>query len=290
MAERIDEMEGLVKRKGMDFIGVRAEEVFDDALAERFGGTRRAGGLAVDLAHSGRSWPCNWYISPKLMVDLQFSRPSSSNPPDNLSKLQALLASLPAASRPALLSNVLNAILNLAARTLPNVSHMLIGETSTREAQRVISGAAAGRGWSVPLELQPALLLMNEDEKVFRLKPMKELAVKEVAIYCHLKGIRTTNERRWAGDRDVAKGKGKAPSLEMLTERMYTKRCNLAKSRTDSIDFIAGLSVTHPSTVSTIIKTGDKLVFPGEVTGEACPMCQLYISSPQLMGIIRTDI
>lgn len=38
--------------------------------------------------------------------------------------------------------------------------------------------------------------------------------------------------------------------------------------------------MTHPSTVSTIIKTGDKLVFPGEVMGETCPMCQLYVYSP----------
>ena len=35
--------------------------------------------------------------------------------------------------------------------------------------------------------------------------------------------------------------------------------------------------MTHPSTVSTIIKTGDKLVFPGDPSGEACPMCQLYV-------------
>lgn len=152
-----------------------------------------------------------------LMIDLQFTQPSSSTPTSHLDKLKALLSSLPAASRPAVLSNILSAILNLAARTLPNVSHILIGETSTREAQRVISGAAGGRGWSIPLELQPAL--PAGDREVFRLKPMKELAVKEVAIYCHLKGVKTINERKWAGDREAGKGKGKAPSLEMLTER-----------------------------------------------------------------------
>ena len=219
MQDKRDDMEKRVKREGLAFIGVRAEEVFDDALAEKFGGSRHRGGLAVDLAHAGEHYPAKGLLG-KLIVDLQFARPSSSTPTDNLTKLRTLLASLPAASRPAILSNILHAILNLAARTLPNVSHLLIGETSTREAQRVISGAAAGRGWSIPLELQPALLMHESDDTLYRLKPIKELAVKEVAIYCHLKGIESMNERRWAGDREVGKGKGKAPSLEMLTERM----------------------------------------------------------------------
>lgn len=39
--------------------------------------------------------------------------------------------------------------------------------------------------------------------------------------------------------------------------------------------FIAGLNVTHPSTVTTINKTGDKLCFVGETDGPLCPVCQL---------------
>jgi hypothetical protein len=72
------------------------------------------------------------------------------------------------------------------------------------------------------------------DDKLYRLKPIKELAVKEVAIYCHLKGIESMNERRWAGDREAGKGKGKAPSLEMLTERM-SKLCTELKGQTLSL-------------------------------------------------------
>lgn len=55
MADRREEMERMVKRKGLDFVAVRAEEVFDDALPMRFGGERQVGGLAVDLAHAGES-------------------------------------------------------------------------------------------------------------------------------------------------------------------------------------------------------------------------------------------
>jgi cytoplasmic tRNA 2-thiolation protein 2 len=41
--------------------------------------------------------------------------------------------------------------------------------------------------------------------------------------------------------------------------------------------FIAGLNVSHPSTVSTINKTGDKLVFAGgeEISSGLCPLCQM---------------
>lgn len=39
---------------------------------------------------------------------------------------------------------------------------------------------------------------------------------------------------------------------------------------------MAGLSVTHPSTVSTINRTGDKLVFAGKAEDNTlCPACQL---------------
>ena len=44
------------------------------------------------------------------------------------------------------------------------------------------------------------------------------------------------------------------------------------------IDFIAGLGVTHPSTVSTINKTGEKLVFPGDALKDLCPVCQQSVS------------
>jgi cytoplasmic tRNA 2-thiolation protein 2 len=44
----------------------------------------------------------------------------------------------------------------------------------------------------------------------------------------------------------------------------------------DNVEFIAALNVTHPATVSTITRTGDKLVFPGgSVRDKLCPLCQM---------------
>jgi len=83
------------------------------------------------------------------------------------------------------------------------------------------------------------------------------------------------NSRGWGsvkgkddGKRD-ARGKGGVASLEMLTERKSTIGAKLIGA-----EFIAGLSVTHPSTVSTINRTGEKLVFPGDADKTLCPVCE----------------
>lgn len=136
--------------------------------------------------------------------------------------MRNLLSSVPAASRPSILQHVLNHLLSLAA-SQPGISHLLLGETSTREAQRVISGTAAGRGWALPLELSLAAPVAAES-KVIRIKPMKDIALKEAAIYCHLQRLPTVNSRQWADGRSSGVGIGGrvkgAMSLEMLTERM----------------------------------------------------------------------
>lgn len=88
---------------------------------------------------------------------------------------------------------------------------------------------------------------------------MKDVTVKEAVYYAHISGFPSYNYRFWdtfqansgshskplsvAGE---ARGKGSIRSLEQLTE-----------------EFIYGLEVDHPSTVSTISRTGGKLVFKG---------------------------
>lgn len=57
------------------------------------------------------------------------------------------------------------------------------------------------------------------------------------------------------------------------------------------------MSVSHPSTVSTINKTGDKLVFPGNTATAAadhlCPLCQMsarFVSLPACVHLyVRAD-
>jgi cytoplasmic tRNA 2-thiolation protein 2 len=86
------------------------------------------------------------------------------------------------------------------------------------------------------------------------------------------------NWREWdrLGGEGKSSGKGNGSlSIEGLTERecgeMYVERTN------EGIGFIAGLNVTHPATVSTINKTGDKLVFAGgrDIREKLCPLCEM---------------
>jgi len=135
-----------------------------------------------------------------------------------------LINSLPSHARPAILSSILHHLLTLTAQTLPNISHLLLGETSTRQAQRIISGTALGRGWTLPLELKGAVPLPNTGgEEILRISPMKEVSVKEAAILCHIRGLESWNWREWD---KLGESKTKASgnlSIEGLTERESDK-------------------------------------------------------------------
>jgi cytoplasmic tRNA 2-thiolation protein 2 len=209
---------------------------------------------------------------------------SSSSSLSPLESLRSILSSLPPPSRPSLLSRILDHLLALTANSLPNTSHLFLGETSSRQAERIISGTALGRGWALPLELAASYKLPTFEagaDQIMQLKPLKDITIREAAIWCHNARLPTMNSRGWGGvkakddgKRD-ARGKGGVASLEMLTER---------ESNTVGVwlilEFIAGLSVTHPSTVSTINRTGEKLVFPGDADKTLCPVCEQYVSLP----------
>lgn len=91
-----------------------------------------------------------------------------------------------------------------------------------------------------PADLSAATQPKNEDEnavggikrRIVRIKPMRDVMVKEAAYHCHTRGIETYNFRGWdtfegsaqvnGGARKVvvgeARGKGGVRSLEKLTE------------------------------------------------------------------------
>jgi cytoplasmic tRNA 2-thiolation protein 2 len=124
-----------------------------------------------------------------------------------------------------------------------------------------------------------------------QLKPLKDITIREAAIWCHNARLPTMNSRGWGGvkgkddgKRD-ARGKGGVASLEMLTERKRSKVGVWLIS-----EFIAGLSVTHPSTVSTINRTGEKLVFPGDADKTLCPVCEQYVSGLTASHLAVSDI
>ena len=209
-------LRAIAEQRGLGFVGLRAEDVYVAGLAERLGGSKVETSLMeVDLRSRGTL--CTAILCPKLTeitLDLPLRASSSSDAP--LESLRKLVSSLPAASRPVLFSNILTSLLHIAARCIPNISHLLLGETSTRQAQRIISGTALGRGWSLPLELASDLNLNG----IMRLQPMKDLTVKDATYFCWLNRLDSRNYRSWSarGGSTGSRGKG-ATSLEGLTER-----------------------------------------------------------------------
>ncbi|OXG21006.1 cytoplasmic tRNA 2-thiolation protein 2 [Cryptococcus neoformans Tu401-1] len=290
------------RENGLGWVGLRAEDVFDKGLRNRL---RAVAGMPVqdDKEETAAHWAVDLKDHALPLLPLSSPSSSSSSPTTTLTHLRNLLTSLPPSSRPQLLSHILSSLLTTVAHTLPHISHVLMGETSTRQAERLISGTALGRGWQLPLELaavraEPALPSLGhlissaeaeaeakaegEKRKIIGftwLKPMSDLTAKEAAIYCHLRSLSsfTYNARHWdsAGPPPAAgKMKGGVKSLEMLTE-----------------NFIAGLGASHPATVSTINRTGGKLVFPGkEEDRPYCPVCQMPVDPSALEWKSRTAL
>ncbi|ORX34106.1 hypothetical protein BD324DRAFT_594457 [Kockovaella imperatae] len=240
--DRTEWLQGVAAARGLKFIAVKAEDVFDVGLAARLG-LQKASERPMPVLEVG-------------IHDAGMSLKATTSSETPLQSLKRMLATLSPASRPAFLCNVLDAILEQVARGLPDVSHLLLGETSTRQAQRIISGTALGRGWSLPLELASSC----KSEGYYQVRAMKDISIKEASMYCWVNRRAMQNHRKWtAGDlHSGSRGKG-STSLEGLTE-----------------DFIAGLSVTHPATVSTITRTGEKLMFAGgDDRDSICPLCRL---------------
>ncbi|WVW80374.1 hypothetical protein I302_102355 [Kwoniella bestiolae CBS 10118] len=282
--DRSEELKKWVEGKGngLVWVGLKAEDVYDGGLRKKIRGIvglpkeaegeeRVDGdGVAVDLKNP----------------DLPLFPSSSSSSSTPIDQLRSILSALPAASRPSFLSSILDSLITTTSQIIPDTKHILLAETSTRQAQRLIAGTALGKGYTLPLDLSvinKSSLSITDGSKrdIVRLKPMKDISFKEVAIYTHLRGLNglVRNARNWdnagpQGRKGDSRGKGNTRSLESLTEQ-----------------FIASLAVTHPATVSTINRTGDKLRFTGVKEDEVtCPVCQLPVDPNALEWKSRTAL
>jgi cytoplasmic tRNA 2-thiolation protein 2 len=150
-------------------------------------------------------------------------------------------------ARQELLLHLRRAVLLRAAREL-GCAKVLTGETGTVLAVELLAGVAGGAGAGLAHRVG---WRDGRDGEVALLRPLRELSVKEAALYGHLQGLR-------AGGGGPAWARGQDPfySLRSLTEQ-----------------FLVGLQLSFPATVPTVGRTGDKLS-PGGAEGEGCALCQ----------------
>ncbi|CAO3648699.1 unnamed protein product [Cunninghamella echinulata] len=135
--------------------------------------------------------------------------------------------------------------------------YIFMGDSSTRQAIKMISKISNGRGYSIPMDVGLEVDTCFKDVVVLR--PMKDMLAKEMGFYNRLHGL----------DHDVTApvnfGTYMAPksSIERLTE-----------------DFIVNLDRDFPSTVSTISRTASKLVPSSNVDySKACAICHMPYES-----------
>ncbi|GAB5591084.1 Cytoplasmic tRNA 2-thiolation protein 2 [Umbelopsis nana] len=133
---------------------------------------------------------------------------------------------------------------------------IFLGESSTRQAIKMIAMTSKGRGYSAALDVGTENAITYKGLAVVR--PMKDMLAKEIAVYNRNHNIDkfvipTTN---WS-TKTAAKS-----SIERLTE-----------------EFIAGLDRDFPSTVSTVSRTASKLTVSKDldVTNKCaiCLICQV---------------
>ncbi|XP_071487558.1 cytoplasmic tRNA 2-thiolation protein 2-like [Diadema antillarum] len=129
------------------------------------------------------------------------------------------------------------------------LTKIMLADNGTRLASRVLAGMAQGRGVTVPLEV--GFADDRESDGVF-VRPLREFPSREVTMYNHFSGVES-----------------------VCVPTLTTKAGQYASINALTDDFINGLQVSFPSTVSTVFRTGEKLCSVAPSGGETdCVMCK----------------
>ncbi|XP_067937418.1 cytoplasmic tRNA 2-thiolation protein 2-A-like isoform X1 [Watersipora subatra] len=156
-------------------------------------------------------------------------------------------------------------------------SKVIVADTSSRLSIAFLSNMAMGKGAHISYDTS---LLDDRDSSVYIMRPLKDFTDKEVAMYNRFNGI-TAVTRLSFTTKAVA-----GSSINKLTEA-----------------FITGLQDQFPSTVSTIMRTSEKLMNSKQATDgdgettciEACSVCKAPLDtrvpkSSALMSVSHADM
>ncbi|KAJ8041841.1 Cytoplasmic tRNA 2-thiolation protein 2-A [Holothuria leucospilota] len=135
---------------------------------------------------------------------------------------------------------------------------IMSGESGTRLATRILTDLSKGRGSSVSQDMS---FVDGRDKDVSILRPMREFNSKEIAMYNHQCGLQHVFVP------NISTKAGQFTSINALTE-----------------EFVNGLQTNFPSTVSTILKTGEKLTSQQDAanTSSVCLICQSLLDMSEL--------
>ncbi|KAI9141507.1 hypothetical protein BKA69DRAFT_1073807 [Paraphysoderma sedebokerense] len=175
----------------------------------------------------------------------------------NREKLQNLfLNSAKMSGKEDLLNHLKMKLLLLKAKSL-GCSRLMLGDSGTRLAIKIISETSKGRGYSLPVDIAGET---DWYQDVIVLRPMKDYILKELGIY------NTLN------------------NLETIHIPTFTTKTTKSKASIDHIteEFIMGLERDFSNTVSTVYRTASKLKPSRTIqnkSDQACSVCSGPIQS-----------
>lgn len=219
----------------------------------------------------------------------------STTSPDPLTSLRAYLTSLPTPTAITSTIQTLTRLLLLHSALQTNSSHLVLGTSLTSLAVSLISGVAQGAGFNIREETQedwtpdtvptadpthPQPTRKEKGKKATQgpgkravriVRPLRDIGMKECAAWAWWAGVPIVGKEKWGWA-------GAKPGIGTLTKSLLSvlPPC-LARLPTRDAAFIVGLEKDYPSTVSTIVRTCDKLAPKGEVSG-ACILCGRCVS------------
>ncbi|KAJ2460714.1 Cytoplasmic tRNA 2-thiolation protein 2 [Coemansia sp. RSA 2424] len=177
-------------------------------------------------------------------------------PMSSRERLRALFAGLGSATDREDMLDIIKSFLLARLARQAQCSPLLLGDSGTRIAAKLVSLTSRGRGFSLPLEVgAEAPFLGSSDVTAYR--PMREYIMKEIAFF-----------NLWTGQRSVVvptftTGAPEAASIDRLTEA-----------------FVVGLDRDFASTVSTVCRTVQKLELrPEAKTAAQCIVCRMPAES-----------
>lgn len=181
-------------------------------------------------------------------IEDAFSEGLEPGSPESLEKLDSALNSLANLSaKEDLIENLRHSLLvHLARKTKSSI--LLLGESSTRIAIKTISLTSKGRGFSLPFEVAAEATCY---EGLAIIRPLRDCLAKEIGIYNQYLGLRH-------------------PTIPSLSTKLPPK----ASITRLSEEFIIGLDSGFPSTVSTVVRTANKLTPSSLIHSDIwCPLC-----------------
>ncbi|ORY76238.1 hypothetical protein BCR35DRAFT_353399 [Leucosporidium creatinivorum] len=196
------------------------------------------------------------YSTPSLLTST-----STSTPLDPLTSLLSFLS--PSTHSPTSLASLHSSLLHslLRREALSSGCEILLtGETANRVAIQTIAGMAEGRGFSMGEEVGCEWEASEEEGGgLLVARPLSSILLKEVTYYARIRELESLTMRRPETGVEPKKA-----GIEALVQ-----------------DFVNGLEANFPSTVSTIIRTAQKLGMRSadererKVEGIRCPLCGL---------------